>query len=590
MSAPRSFATNLPPRAAALAAVQAMRDIDVLVVGGGINGAGTFRDLALQDVGVLAVDRVDWGAGASMASSRMAHGGLRYLENGEFRLTAEATRERNRLLRAAGHMIRPLPMAIPFFSHGAGLLTSVKRALGLSASLRERGFVMAEIGLLLYDWFGRFDRSMPLHRAMLSRGVRRLFPALHPAVRAASVYYDAVIDAPERIAVEMIAEGLDASPRSMALNHCALVAIQGSDVVLRDEISGRCFTLRPKVVVNAAGAWIDLANGALGIDRPLMGGTKGSHIVIDHPGLFKALSGHGMIFDDGAGRVCIIYPIRDKVLLGATDIPVENPDLAHCSEDEEGYLLAAARVIFPKIAFGREHVVFRFCGVRPLPKSDATTPGAVSRDHAIAIFEPEGDRPFPILNLVGGKWTTFRAFSAQVCEAVMQRLGSGRRVDTGDRAVGGGQGMEQAQARQALARSLADRHGLSPERSEVLVNRYGAGAQAVAAFLAEGTDAPLADAPSYSEREILRLVRCEMAASVEDIIFRRTTLAIDGMLSTAMLERISAILCEETGGDPADGLRDLSHLIERLRIRHAVQRLRDCPPPPSHLNTVEQRP
>ncbi len=590
MSEPRPFATDLPPRAAALAAVQAARDIDVLVVGGGINGAGTFRDLALQGVSVLVVDRVDWGAGASMASSRMAHGGLRYLENGEFRLTAEATRERNRLLRAAGHMIRPLPMAIPFFSHGAGLLTSAKRAIGLSASLRERGFVMAEIGLLLYDWFGRLDRSMPLHRAMLSRGVRRIFPALHPAVRAASIYYDAVIDAPERIAVELIGEGLAASPRGMALNRCALVAVEGSGVVLRDEISGQRFTLRPKVVVNATGAWIDLANRALGVDRPLMGGTKGSHIVIDHPGLLEALAGHGMIFDDGAGRVCILYPIRGKVLLGATDIPVEDPDLADCSDEEEAYLLAATRVVFPKIAFGREHVVFRFCGVRPLPKSNAATPGAVSRDHAIAAFEPEGGRAFPVLNLIGGKWTTFRAFSAQACGAVMARLGAARRVDTANLAVGGGQGMAEAPARQALARSLADRHGLSPERSEALVNRYGAGAQAVAAFLAEEADAPLAGAPTYSEREIRRLARCEMATSVEDVIFRRTTLAMDGRLSTPLLERISAILCEEAGGDPAAGLRDLARLVDRLRARHAVPGLRDCSSPPSHLKTVEQRP
>lgn len=583
-AAARSFATDLPPRAAALAAVETAGDVDVLVVGGGINGAGTFRDLALQRLRVLVVDREDWGAGASMASSRMAHGGLRYLENGEFRLTAEATRERNRLLRAAGHMIRPLPMAIPFFSHAAGLLTSAKRALGLSASLRERGFVMAEIGLFLYDWFGRFDRSMPLHRAMPGRSVRRTFPALHPAVRAASVYYDAVIDAPERIAVELIGEGLAASPESMALNHCALVALDGDGVVLRDEVSGRSFTLRPKVVVNATGAWIDRANRALGVERPVMGGTKGSHVVIDHPDLLRALSGHGMIFDDGAGRVCIIYPMRGKVLLGATDIPVADPDLAVCSQEEEDYLLAAARVVFPKIAFGREHVVFRFCGVRPLPKSDAATPGAVSRDHSIVTLEPEGGRAFPVLCLVGGKWTTFRAFSAAACEGVMARLGRTRRVDTAERPVGGGAGMATEAARQAFARTLADRHALDSARAETLVGRYGSGAAAVAAFLAEGPDAPLAGAPAYSEREILRLIRCEMAASVEDIVFRRTTLAIDGALSTPLLERIASLLRDEAGA----GSPDLDRLIDRLRTVHAVPKLRNASPTPSHPTTVEQ--
>ncbi len=428
-----STATNLPDRQAALAAATALGSVDVLIIGAGINGAGTFRDLSLQGVRALIVDREDFGAGASMASSRMAHGGLRYLENGEFRLTAESTRERNRLLRNASHMVRPLPIAIPFFSRAAGLLTALKRMSGAKASLRERGFVMAEIGLLFYDWFGRFDRTMPLHSRMLGRRLRARFPALHARTLAVSTYYDAVITMPERIALELVDDGLKASPSSVALNHCDVTGLDGDTVCLRDRLSGGCFSVKPKLVLNAAGAWIDRVNGTLATPRGLIGGTKGSHLVLDHPGLYAALGGHGMIFDDGRGRVCVVYPMADKVLLGSTDIPVDDPDQAVCSDEEQAYFLDAIRIIFPDIVVEPRHVVYRFCGVRPLPKSNAATPGAVSRDHSLVAFEPGAGRTFPILSLVGGKWTTFRAFAEQVSQAALARLG--RRRERGHHAA-----------------------------------------------------------------------------------------------------------------------------------------------------------
>ncbi len=263
----RTTATDLPERKAALAAAASLGSVDVLIIGAGINGAGTFRDLSLQGVRALIVDREDFGAGASMASSRMAHGGLRYLENGEFRLTAEATRERNLLLRNAPHMVRPLPIAIPFFSRTAGLLTALKRMSGAKTSLRERGFFMAEIGLLFYDWFGRSDRTMPLHGRMLGRRLRDRFPALHARTLAVSTYYDATVSMPERIALELIDDGLAASPASVALNHCEVTGLDGDTVRLRDRLGGGSFGVKPRLVLNAAGAWIDRVNGTLATPR-----------------------------------------------------------------------------------------------------------------------------------------------------------------------------------------------------------------------------------------------------------------------------------------------------------------------------------
>ena len=490
--------TQLPSRAAALDRAASLGDIDVLIVGAGINGAGTFRDLALQGVRALIVDREDFGAGASMASSRMAHGGLRYLENGEFRLTAEATRERNRLLRNAPHAVRPLPMAIPFFSRTAGLWTSLRRMLGGKASLKARGFVMAEVGLFVYDWFGRLDRSMPLHGVLLGRRMRERFPALNRKVVAVSTYFDAAISAPERIALELIDDGLKASPGSVALNHCAVTRIDGGAVELSDMLSDRRFAVRPRILLNAAGAWIDQVNDALASPRPLIGGTKGSHLVLRNADLHAALAGYGMIFDDGQGRVCVVYPMADTVLLGSTDIPIADPDRAVCTDEEQAYLLAAIRIAFPDVEITSEHVVYRFSGVRPLPKSDAATPGAVSRDHSLVADEASAGRPFPILSLVGGKWTTFRAFAEQVSEAVLRRLGRTRRVDTSGLAIGGAADLAKtAPGRETFALDLARRRGLEADRARALVSRYGSGAETVAAWLAEGDDRPLPGAPLF---------------------------------------------------------------------------------------------
>jgi len=563
--------TNLPPRPVAFAAAAALGDIDVLIIGAGINGAGSFRDLALQGICALIVDREDFGAGASMASSRMAHGGLRYLENGEFRLTAESTRERNRLLRNAPHMVRPLPMAIPFFSGTAGLWTSLRRMLGAKVSLRERGFVMAEIGLLLYDWFGRFDRSMPLHSVLLGRRLRERYPALNRGVVAVSTYYDALITAPERIALELIDDGVKASPGSVALNHCEVIGITGDTVTIRDRLDGRNFDVRPKLVLNAAGAWIDRVNDTLASPRRLIGGTKGSHLVLRHPALFQALAGSGMIFDDGQGRVCVIYPMADTVLLGSTDIPVKDPDHATCSDHEQAYLLKAIRIAFPDIAVDDRHVVYRFCGVRPLPKSDAATPGAVSRDHSLVTTEATDARPFPIMSLVGGKWTTFRAFAEQVSTAALRRLGRARIVDTARLAIGGAAALpETATDREALAADLTRRFGIDLVRARTLIARYGTGAEAVAIFSGAGPDRMLPGEPKTSEREIRRLVQREMAVTVEDVIFRRTTLAMEGRLSTALLERIAALVAEEAAIPASVRNSRLTELVGRLQRLNAV--------------------
>ncbi len=218
--------------------------------------------------------------------------------------------------------------------------------------------------------------------------------------------------------------------------------------------------------------------------------------------------------------------------------------------------------------------LYRFCGVRPLPKSNAATPGAVSRDHSLVAFEPGAGRAFPILSLVGGKWTTFRAFAEQVSQAALARLGRRRGVDTTRLPIGGAAGLPDTPAdREHFEAALARRFGLSIERARALVGRYGSGADAVATFLAEGDDRLLPGVPDVSEREILRLVRHEMAATVEDVIFRRTILAMQGRLSQALLERIAVIVAEGTGRSTAVRDAALTVLTDRLVTANAVSGL-----------------
>jgi glycerol-3-phosphate dehydrogenase len=577
----------LPARSEALAAAQSS-GIDVLVIGAGINGSATFRDLALQGVRCLLVDREDFGAGASSASSRMAHGGLRYLENGELRLVAEATRERNLLLHNAPHAVLPIPIGIPFFSFTAGIGPSVRRLLGGGGKLRTRGLLMGELGLQIYDWLGRHRRAMPRHTMRLGTSVRQRFPALHPAVRGMATYYDATVRHAERIAVELVGDGVAANPACVALNHCAASSVMDGGLLLHDAIDGHSFTVRPRLVVNAGGAWIDAIDRRLGIDRPLMGGTKGSHLVLDAPALHEALAGHGFIFDDGMGRVCIVYPFAGRVLLGATDIPIEDPDLARCEMGEVDYLLGAIRLVFPMVDVRRDQIRYQFAGVRPLPRSDAATPGAVSRDHSLVRLPPGGERAFPVLALVGGKWTTFRAFAEQATDAVLAELGRSRVVSTRALPIGGGRDLPATTpARVAWMSEMQAVTGLPQTRLAVLAGRYGSRLRGVAAACASGPDAALTDAPDYTSNEIRCLIRQEMAVTLDDLIFRRTNLAIEGRLTLRMLRQLTALLAEELTWSSDQEAAALDRTLVRLRTAHGVDFVQTAPS--THLKETTAR-
>ena len=541
------------------ASLQNHGNISVLIVGGGINGIGLLAELALQGIDVLLVDKSDFCAGTSSAMTRIIHGGLRYLENAEFRLVRESLRERNRLLKNAPHYVKPLATTIPIFSWTAGVFPAIRNVLGWPSKPGNRGALLIKTGLMWYDFLAGRRSPLPRHRFRMKPAALKLRPALNPEVICTATYYDAKITYPERLGLELVQDAEAACPEARALNYVRPESAAGGTVVLRDEVSGATCEVRPRIVVNATGPWIDVTNRGLGRDSRFIGGTKGSHVVLDHPELAAATGDDMIYFVNRDGRICIFYAVQGKIIAGATDIPEDNPD-AVCDEAEVDYILEAMRMAFPAIRVDRSHVVFRFCGVRPLPRSDALTPGQISRDHSFPVLAAGNGVDFPIYSLVGGKWTTFRALAEQVSNEILRVLGRPRIRDSADIPIGGGKGYPR----------MPEGTGLPQERLATLLERYGTGADKVAAYLEAGPDMPLDCHPGYTLREIEFMALNERVVHLDDLILRRTLIGLLGEVSGSLLEELAAIVSPILGWSEQDAAAEVERTIRLLEKVHGV--------------------
>jgi glycerol-3-phosphate dehydrogenase len=552
-----------------LAELRANPKVQAVVIGGGINGISTFRELALQGVRVLLVDRGDFCGACSSAPSRMIHGGLRYLENGELGLVRESLRERDALLRNAPHFVRPLPTTVPIQHVFSGLLNGAFNLLRLRNQPAERGALAVKAGLTLYDMLVGSGRMLPKHSFRGRKQTAALWPDLPPAVRYTATYYDAWISHPERLGIELVRDGLAASGEALAINHLGVVGRDGSRLRLRDALTGEDVAVETHVVVNATGAWLDETNATIANGEPpapLVGGTKGSHLILDHPELLKALNGHMIYFENVDGRVCIVFPYLGRVLLGSTDIRVDRPGDVRCEDEEVDYILKSLSYVFPGIAVRDQHIVYRYSGVRPLPRSDASFTGSISRDHFVA--EVPGSPP--TLCLVGGKWTTFRAFGEQTADKALALLGMSRTVSTVDRRIGGGVGFpDGAVGRPVLVGDLAREFGVTMARAEHAVDHYGANAHDVLAFCRDNADARI-ERTDYTAAELRYLVLHESARTLADLLQRRTSLAITGALSGSIIALAASILANELGWNEGKVAIETSAFRALLKRDHGL--------------------
>lgn len=571
MTDPQSVA--LLDRDAALAALRQRDVVPVLIIGGGINGISTFRELALQGIPAVLVEQGDWCQAASGALSRMIHGGLRYLETGEFGLVKESVIERDRLLKNAPHYVTPLRTTVPIDSLSGGLVNAGKRFLRLSEKPSRRGALIIKTGLSLYDLYTRNQGSMPRHQLNGPDATRRRWPGFARWIRYSATYYDAWITAPERLGVELLEDSLQANAAALAINYLSLDDAHGDRVTLRDTLTDQTYSLRPHVVVNAAGAWIDKLNGVLAPDASagrLIGGTKGSHLIVDSPALLQALGDEMVYYENHEGRVCIMFPWFGKVLVGSTDIRVDDPDQVVCEADEQAYILESLRFVFPQIQISDRDVCYTFSGVRPLPASDSALNGRISRNHSLKLLPPGNGRDFSTLCLIGGKWTTFRCFGEQAADRVLHLLGQQRRVSTTDLAIGGGRDWPAAAERPAWLRQLAEHSGLPATRVAQLAERYGTRARAIIDAINARPDRPLTHHAGYSRNELLYLLSHEQVMTPEDLLVRRTSIAICGELTAELLAEVVTLMAAERGWDADQAQFHLQHTASRLASLHGL--------------------
>jgi glycerol-3-phosphate dehydrogenase len=398
-------------------------------------------------------------------------------------------------------------------------------------------------------------------------------PALNPSVKYTATYFDASVHEPERLGLDVLADGLAAGAagnKTRSANYVEAVGIADGGIRLRDHETGSEFTFTARVVVNASGPWTDLTNVAIGRPSSLMGGTKGSHIVLDNDELLAACAGRELFFENGDGRIVLIQPIKGRVMVGTTDLEADPSQPALCTEEEVDYFFELVSHVFPHITIDRPQIVYRFAGIRPLPKHDDTKPGFVSRDYNIVAGTLSADSDTVVLSLVGGKWTTFRALGERLANEVMKRIGVTRTVQTTQLAIGGGVGFPTTESARADWIAI-HRDTLPADRVDVLLSRYGTRAVNVIDAITEGQDAPLTSDPSYSTAEIRYLAAYESVVHLRDIVLRRTNHAFTGDISTELLKELGSVAGGVLGWNETRMAAEVRDAEDELSTEHGMR-------------------
>jgi glycerol-3-phosphate dehydrogenase len=510
----------------------------VLILGAGINGACVARELVLNGVPAVIVDRHDIATGATAKSSRLIHGGVRYLEYGDFGLVRESLAERARLLRLAPQFVKPLRLHIPVRRRTGGLMQSALRFLGfdrlaagrwlakrLPAS--ERGLWTIRIGLWLYDLIAR-DSTLPRHS--LAGIANDAAPRVDAnKYRWLCAYSDAQILYPERFVIALLEDARREAERT-GVDFRVLTyhqtELDGPTARLRpiDSPGKVSLELRPATIVNATGAWGDLTLGELHIpSAQLFGGTKGSHIITRRAALVAALRGDAIYAEADDGRLVFVLPFGESVLIGTTDEPIkESPDEAVASPQDVEYLVGMVNEVFSDVRLTAADVDAHCCGVRPLPNVNAARAGAIPRGHWI---ETNTAGPVPVDTLVGGKLTTCRAFGELAADRILRRLGVKRTACTEARAIPGS-GDYPADPHQLAdrLRAISDETGFSADQVSTVWNLVGTDARKIllAARNADRANLPGTSIPlAFIDWSIVH----EWVRHVEDLVERRLMLA-----------------------------------------------------------------
>jgi len=506
---------------------------DVVVIGGGITGAGVARDAALRGLRVALFEKDDFASGTSSRSSKLVHGGVRYLERGDLRLVWEACHERRLLLHAAPHLVRPLPFVFPVFRDS------------------RFGPARLRLGMWLYDALATF-RNVRRHRMLSASSHARWGEGLRAeGLRGAALYWDAAMD-DARLVLANVVAARDAG--AVTLNRVGVVrllleggAVRGVEV--EDGLGGARAMVRARACVSCVGPWTNaFLTQVPGAPAPLAT-TRGSHIVV------KRLTERAFTLAAGSdGRVFFVLPWLGATLIGTTDLDdAGDPDRVVPAESEIEYLLAETNRHFPAAGLRRDDVQAVFAGMRPLLRTPGTA-STRSREHALL-------EPVPgLLVVAGGKYTTYRAVAAEVVDRVTARLGCRAACRTtseplpgGDVPWGAAEHWTQGPRFRAAAGAFAQQHGLAIAIATHLLDTYGTRAEAIAALIAvdRGLATRLDARHPHVRAEVVHALRHEMALELEDWFWRRTRMAFAPDHGADAVDAVAALFAAERGWSAA---------------------------------------
>jgi glycerol-3-phosphate dehydrogenase len=491
--------------------------LDLAIIGGGINGCAIAEEAAARGLRVALFERDDFGFGTSWRSTKLIHGGLRYLEHGDLRLVFESLRERAWLLQTRDYLVKPQRFVLP-------ILPWTRRPKWQLA-----------LGLELYDLLGLY-RGVPAHQRLSDAALHALVPSLPGTTKGGLAFYDARAIAPERLCLDLALDAKRAG--AIIANHTPVTGIQvlGSQVsAIEVEHNGRRFTIPVAAVVNAAGPWVDAVNQAAGIRAPeLLGVTRGAHIVVelDEP------PGRDAIFSTARedGRVFFAVPQGDLLLVGTTDDRYEgDPGKVRPTHEDIDYLLGEAEALLPGMHIRQEDIRYAYAGLRPLQRVSGGPEAAITRRHAV-IDHAENNGPRGLFSIVGGKLSTFRPLA----EEVLEKLNAPKRDLPRAEAAGG-------DWRRHLQRS-----GLPREVKQHL-RVYGGGIPAILA----GSREVLCPHAHAIVGEVGYVCRNEQVETLADIMMRRTGISWAACRGLCCHERVAAEAARYLGWDDAERSRQL---------------------------------
>ena len=522
---------------------------DLLIVGGGAIGCGAARDAARRGLQVALVEQEDFGSGTTSRSTRLIHGGLRYLELFDFALVREDLREREILLRTAPHLVRPLPFLVPMYRWP------------LYHRLRLRA------GMVLYDLLS-LDRSLPGHRFLSRAETLAREPGLDPnQLQGAACYYDAQAELPERLCLE---NALDAADQGALLrNYTRLVRLiveagQVRGAELEDSLTGQRATLEARRVLFASGAWLDRTLAETGVStKPLLRTTRGVHLV------GPRLSNQAIVlFARHDRRLFFVVPWRGLSLIGTTDTDEPDPpERAHAAPDDVRYLVEETRRAFPAAEQFRPY--YSMAGVRALVRKEGVHASQVSRRHRLLDHGSAGG-PAGLISILGGKLTAYRAIAEEAVDLVCRELGHRVAGATSRLPLPGApRSLERLRAELGAA---AEGLPVDTDQLDYLAMTYGRRAVDVLALAHEQpllAQRAAADQPTILA-EVRLVAQTEAAVQLADVMLRRTPLGFGPDQGIGASPRVAAALGDALGWTEAERGKQLRHYAELLAQRYSL--------------------